>query len=215
MMPRLVLPDRSRVFLTGETDPVLRHYQPLVSYFMNKRLTMALDLLGGRRFQRVLDAGYGGGIFLPELARRADELYGVDIHPHVSEVTRMAEGEGLSVRLKQASVCDTGFPDEFFDACVSVSVLEFVADVAGAIGELRRVTKPGGTLVLGFPGENVMTTAGYRLARTPDPDDVHHANYRDILNETARALRIVRVRRFPAAVPAWLALFFAVEAVRP
>jgi len=214
-MTKLLLPDYSRVVLTGETDPIQRHYQPVVRYFMNRRLTMALALIGDRRFRRLLDAGYGGGVFLPELARHADALHGVDIHPHEADVARMAQAEGLRVELRRASVTSTGYPDGYFDAIVCVSVLEFVDDLAGAMGELHRVAAPGATVVLAFPGENVLTTLGYRLARTPDPRRVHRANYRTILAEAGRRFALRRLLRFPSFVPSRLALFFAVELTRP
>lgn len=210
-MASLRLPHRSRVVLTGETDPVLRHYQPVVGYFMNKRLSMGIDLLGTRRFRRLLDAGYGGGIFLPELAARADELYGIDVHPHREAVERMAEAEGIRVQLRKASITDTGFPDGYFDGVVSISVLEFVEDLRGAMTELARITQPGGVVILGFPGENAVTALGYRLARTPDPRRVHRANYRAIVAEASRHLRLKRVLRFPSWMPDGVALFFAGE----
>lgn len=213
-MGRLLLPNASHVFVSGETDPVRRHYQPLVRYFMNKRLEMVLQLLGQRRFRRLLDAGYGGGVFFPELARRTDELHGVDIHPHLPEVRRMAEAEGLEVRLAQASLTALDYSDAYFDGVVCVSVLEFVADVGGAMAELTRVTAPGGTVVLAYPGENFFTALGYWIARTPDPRTVHKANYRAILAEATRRLHLRRRLRFPPFVPDRAALFFACELER-
>lgn len=40
------------------------------------------------------------------------------------------------------------FPDASFDAAAAVQVYEFVAGVAGAIGELHRVLRPGGRAVI-------------------------------------------------------------------
>ena len=207
----LRLPDQGHITMTGETDPIRYHYQPIIRYFMNKRLAMGAELLAGRRFHRLLDAGYGGGVFLPELAQMADELYGIDLHPHVDAVQRMAALEGVKVQLRQASICDTGFPDAYFDGVVSISVLEFVDDLDGAIDELARITAPGARLVLGFPGENALTTAGYRLARTPDPKRVHRATYDDIFEAANRRFKQRRVVKFPAFAPDRFALFFAGE----
>ena len=207
----LRLPDQGHITMTGETDPIRYHYQPIIRYFMNKRLAMGAQLLGARRFQRLLDAGYGGGVFLPELAQRTEELYGIDLHPHTDAVRRMAQLEGVRVELRQASICDTGFPNAFFDGVVSISVLEFVSDLAGAIEELARITAPGGTVVLGFPGENVMTSAGYRLARTPDPRRVHRATYAEIFQAANRRFKQRRLVKFPRFAPDRFALFFAGE----
>lgn len=209
------LPDRAHVMMTGPTDPIRYHYQPIIRDFMNRRLTMALTLLGSRRFRRLLDAGFGGGVFLPELARRADELYGVDIHPHQAQVERLAQAEGFKVVLRQASLGDTGFPDGFFDGVVCISVLEFVDDLPGAIAEIRRIAAPKGTIILGFPGEHFFTRLGYRLIRSPDPRRVHRANYRMILAEAGRYLKPVRLLRFPSFLPPPLALYFVGEYERP
>jgi ubiquinone/menaquinone biosynthesis C-methylase UbiE len=40
------------------------------------------------------------------------------------------------------------FPDESFDAVLSLGVLEHVADPDGSLVELRRILRPGGTLYL-------------------------------------------------------------------
>jgi len=178
---------------------------------MNKRLEMALRLLGNRRFHRLLDAGYGGGVFLPELARRAEELHGVDVHPYQAEVEAMAQAEGLTARLRRAGLCDTGYPDRYFDAVVCISVLEFIGDLRGAIAEIHRIVATRGTVILGFPGQNLATSLGYFFARTPSPGVVHKANYRMILAEASRHLRLIRLLRFPCFVPSCLVLYFAAE----
>jgi ubiquinone/menaquinone biosynthesis C-methylase UbiE len=209
------LPDPRQVVVTGPTDPIRYHYQPVINYFMKRRLAMALEILGGRRFHRLLDAGFGGGVFLPELADRADELYGIDIHDRVEDVQRMAEGEGIAVQLRRASVTATGYPDRFFDAVVCISVLEFIEDVDAAIRELARVTASGGVAVFGFPGENLLTSIGYRVARTPDPRVVHKADFRQILDATRKHFRLERLVGFPRAFPHWLTLFFVCESRKP
>lgn len=209
------LPDLAHVVMTGPTDPIRYHYQPVIRYFMNCRLAMALTLLAGRRFKRLLDAGFGGGVFLLELARHAEELHGIDIHDHVDEVRRMVALAGTSVRLRRASIVATGYPDAFFDGVVSISVLEFVDDLRGALAEIRRIVAPGGTIILGFPGENLWTRLGYLVARTPDPREVHRANYRMILAEAERELRPVRLLRFPAFLPPRSTLYFVAEFERP
>lgn len=205
------LPDAGRVVMTGPTDPIRYHYAPFIRYFMNRRLAMALRLLGARSFRRLLDAGFGGGVFLPELAQRADELHGVDIHLHAAEVERMARAEGVKVTLRRASLCDTGYPENYFDAIVCVSVLEFINDIAGALKEIHRIAAPNATIIIGLPGENVLTQVGYHLARTPDPKEVHKSNYKEIFAEAARQFRPVSLQRFPVFVPDSLALFFVSE----
>jgi SAM-dependent methyltransferase len=50
-----------------------------------------------------------------------------------------------------ASALQIPFLDRTFDTVVSTEVLEHVSNPLGALGEMRRVLKPGGTLVLSTP----------------------------------------------------------------
>ncbi len=204
---RLRLPDPAYVSMTGPTDPILLHYRVPFRWLLNRRLTAALSLANGRRFRRLLDAGVGGGVLLPELGGRAETLYGVDIHDRLDDVRHLAHQERLRVRLAQGSVAQLPFADGTFDGVVCVSVLEFVAAYDAAVAELARVTAPGGTVILGFPVTNWVTQLGYRLARTPDPRQVHKADHRALLASADRYLQRERVLTVPRGVPIDWALF--------
>lgn len=212
---RLRLPRYRNVSKTGLTDPVLYHYYPLVRYFLTKRLSMAAEILGDRRFTRLLDAGCGGGIFLPELASRCDELFAIDVHEHLAGVRQMLEKEGIRAAIRQASITATRFPDRFFDCVVSISVLEFLSEVGIALDEIARVTAPGGCVVLGFPGDNILIDVGYLCIRAPSPRQVHKADFRKILAEARKRFSLVRVLRFPAGFPTSMGLYFVCELSRP
>lgn len=208
---RLRLPDRRHIVVTGETDPIARHYQPLVGFFMNRRLRDALILLGDRRFGKLLDAGCGGGVFFPELARRCDELHGVDLHDYLDQVAAMARAEGIQVTLHRSDITHLDLPSDSFDCVVCISVLEFVKDVRAALGELARVARPGAPIIVGVPVEHVITRLGYRLARTPDPRAVHRSDYRAIMEAATTLLEVRRMRRFPVFVPLQWALYATLE----
>ena len=211
---RLRLPKYCNVYKTGITDPVMYHYQPLVRYFMNKRLWLASQLLGDRRFMRLLDAGCGGGIFLPELARRCDKLHAIDVHDHLPEVRRMIEAEGVTAALQRASITETGFVDQFFDCVVCISVLEFLADVGIALDEIARIATPGACVVLGFPGDNILIDLGYYCIRAPKAQEVHKTVFREILAESQKRFSLVRVLRFPDWLPTSMSLYFVCELTR-
>lgn len=95
---------------------------------------------------RLLEVGIGDGDnvqFLPD----AWEIHGADISrarlegclkrfPAMAGRLALAEGEALP------------YPDATFDACLCVGGFTFFGDHATALREMRRVTRPGGTIVV-------------------------------------------------------------------
>jgi SAM-dependent methyltransferase len=113
---------------------------------------------------RILDAGCGTG-GTPLALARLGRVTAVDLHPRALE---LAAQRGLR-RLARASVEALPFADASFDAVVSVDVLyhRAVADDAAALGELARVCRPGGVVVLWLPG--------YEALRSSHDAQVHTA----------------------------------------
>jgi SAM-dependent methyltransferase len=69
-----------------------------------------------------------------------------------------ARGRGLGAGLVQASADRLPFADETFDLCLSYNGLHCLPDPAGAVAEMARVLRTGGTL----RGSAVVTGAGRR-----------------------------------------------------
>jgi 2-polyprenyl-3-methyl-5-hydroxy-6-metoxy-1,4-benzoquinol methylase len=98
--------------------------------------------------KRVLDFGAGSGVLVHELAQGGVESYGVDTS---EEAVAYGTAHGvlhLSVLTPHAPL---QFPDEYFDCVIAMDVLEHVRDEQGVLSELKRVLKPGGTLVITVP----------------------------------------------------------------
>ncbi len=100
----------------------------------------------------VLDAGCGGGDFLPllaELVGPGGAISAIDLaEDNVATVRERVVGGAFScpVTLQQGSITTLPFPDGAFDAVWCANTLMYLADdeVIAALGEFRRVTKPGG-----------------------------------------------------------------------
>lgn len=158
---RLLPPDA--LLKTGEVDHADWNYRPLLGAIIRARYRCAVSLLAARRYGRLLEVGYGSGVFMPELARHCDELYGIDIHQLQQPVCELLSGFGVNARLFSGSVEALPFEDRSFDCLVAVSALEFVADLDAACRESRRVLKPGGCLIVVSPGHSPLVDAGLRV----------------------------------------------------
>ena len=123
-------------------------------------LTVDFDRLGVRRADRALDMGCGAGRHAFELYRRGadvvafdqdgDELAGVlelfGAMREAGEVPLDAEAD-----IKQGDALALPFADDEFDVVVAAEVLEHIPDDTGAMAELARVLRPGGTLAVTVP----------------------------------------------------------------
>jgi SAM-dependent methyltransferase len=110
-------------------------------------LSLVTRFAGGREPLRLLDAGCGTGKLLETC--QAYRAYGLELS---AEAFRFLRRRGLD-RVVQASVCRIPFPEDTFDVVVSNDVLYTVASPGDvrALGELARVLKPGGLLLLNLP----------------------------------------------------------------
>ena len=109
-------------------------------------LEQAIARLGLPAQARILDAGCGSGRNMVELAHHGI-VTGVELSGTSVQLAREREtGEVL-----EGSVMDTPFDDGSFDLTVSLDVIEHLEDDVGALHELRRVTKPGGALLVTVP----------------------------------------------------------------
>ncbi len=97
---------------------------------------------------RVLDVGCGPGVLSLWLAEAVDgiELHGIDVEPSQVETAEqlalMRRREDLSFQI--ADISELPFEDGFFDVAFCNDVLAYVPDTGTAIGEVKRVLKPGG-----------------------------------------------------------------------
>jgi 2-polyprenyl-3-methyl-5-hydroxy-6-metoxy-1,4-benzoquinol methylase len=126
---------------------------------------LVFDLAGPLAGLAVLDVGCGDGTYAIEAAARGARAVGLDADPAMlREAERRARKRGVAVELRERRAEDLPFGDASFDVVFAVTVLCFVADAAGAIGEMARVLVPGGRLVLGELGR-FSTWAAWRRLR--------------------------------------------------
>lgn len=103
------------------------------------------DAMGIGAGTRVLDVGCGSGEFLALLRDRGATAAGVDPAPRMLDLSRTLLGNpGVDLRLGDAE--HLPWPDASFDAVTAVNALQFADDIADALAEVSRVTRPGGLL---------------------------------------------------------------------
>jgi len=98
---------------------------------------------------RLLDVGCGTGAYLREMKRQqpGKESWGIDISHNLLKKAIQLD---LSMRgcLIQGGGDFLPVPDGWFDAVLSIGVLQTVEDHHGALNELCRTIKPGGILIM-------------------------------------------------------------------
>jgi len=110
------------------------------------RVLEMFDKDGGK----VLDVGCGPGVMAEDMLKRNNEFWGVDVS---TEMIRQGEerfGRNDQVHFSTGTAENLDFPDNTFDAVMSMGVIEFVDNDQQALKEMIRVLKPDGTLIVAF-----------------------------------------------------------------
>ena len=102
----------------------------------------------------VADVGCGNGLYLAELASRgfAGRAVGADLSAGMLAAARQRLDRPLSLVLACADATALPFHDAAVDLTLAMHMLYHVPDPSAAVGELHRVTKRGGRVVIGLNG---------------------------------------------------------------
>jgi phosphatidylethanolamine/phosphatidyl-N-methylethanolamine N-methyltransferase len=124
-------------------------YDPTFGRFSQAGRNSAVDVINTSA-GRVLEVGVGTGLSLPRYARHLD-ITGIDLAPEMLEKARArvaADGLDHVSALHEMDAADLQFVDASFDTAVAMFVMTVVPDPVAVMGELARVVKPGGQVLL-------------------------------------------------------------------
>lgn len=171
-------------------------YDRLMGRWSRRLAVKFLDHAGCAPGEQVFEMGCGTGSLTFAIPDTVASITAIDASAiyvaaaqarNLSGVIHIEEGDGTALR----------FADGSFDRALSMLVLQFIADPVVAIGEMARVTRPGGTVAAavwdtygGMGGQRML----WDTAAVMDP-------------EAAR--RRARAMTRPAAMPGMLAQLFA------
>ena len=131
----------------------------------------------------VVDVGCGPGYVTRHLQGLGLDAFGVDLSP---EMVALARRDHAGIRFDVGDMTDLDLPDRSVAGALAFWSLIHVPDglVPIALAELRRITRPGGPILIGFHvGDGVRTTTeGY----------------------SGRPIKVDSYRRRPARVADWL-----------
>ncbi len=117
--------------------PIDLGQQTVAEYTKGKQI--ALGLVPAGEGKRALDVGAREGHQTRWLRERGYEVTSIDVEPCFPECIKVDANERLP------------FDDDQFDCVWCSEVIEHLNDPVHAMNELRRVTKPGGSLILTTP----------------------------------------------------------------
>ncbi|MGW1916867.1 methyltransferase domain-containing protein [Streptomyces sp. NPDC002076] len=144
----------SSAFETAKPDPVSYLDRLATSDLGRSYKRRMLDELDLRAGHMVLDLGCGPGTDLEQLAQAvtsAGAVTGIDHDQNMVDAARARTAGQAMVNVRHADVHDLPVLDHTVDRARTDRVLQHVADPLAALGEVRRVLRPGGRLVMGEP----------------------------------------------------------------
>jgi len=178
--------DAERRIRAGTAKAFGRTYARICAY----PVSLLLDAAGVGAAVNALDVGTGTGTVAADACARGATVTAVDADP---DMVRLAREAAKDAQVSVAALPSLPFADEQFDAVVANFVLNHVGRPLAALGELRRVTRPGGRIAVtiwadpGGSGQKLIGRA-VQAAGVNRPDDLPFLAPEDNFPRTASGL---------------------------
>jgi phosphatidylethanolamine/phosphatidyl-N-methylethanolamine N-methyltransferase len=160
-------------FVAGVYDKIAKVYDFTFGPTLHPGRLRAIERMDIQPGERVLEVGVGTGINL-SLYPKNCSVIGIDFNESMLEIAReRAERKDTrNVRLLQMDAADLKFPDNAFDIVYAPYLISVVPDPVRVAGEMRRVCRPGGRVILlnHFLSPNLLLS---RVERLISPFTIH------------------------------------------
>jgi len=160
-------------FVAAVYDKIAKVYDFTFGPTLHPGRLRAIERMDIQPGERVLEVGVGTGINL-SLYPKNCSVIGIDFSEPMLEIARERAGRKdiRNVRLLQMDAADLKFPDNAFDVVYAPYLISVVPDPVRVAGEMRRVCRPGGRVILlnHFLSPNLFLS---RVERLISPFTIH------------------------------------------
>jgi phosphatidylethanolamine/phosphatidyl-N-methylethanolamine N-methyltransferase len=160
-------------FVEGVYDKLAKVYDFTFGPTLHPGRLQAIERMDIQPGERVLEVGVGTGINLPLYPKNCS-VVGIDFSGSMLEIARdrAARKDIRNVRLLQMDAADLKFSDDSFDIVYAPYLISVVPDPVRVAGEMRRVCRPGGRIILlnHFLSPNAILS---RIERLISPFTIH------------------------------------------
>jgi len=160
-------------FVAAVYDKIAKVYDFTFGPTLHPGRLRAIERMDIQPGERVLEVGVGTGINL-SLYPKNCSVIGIDFSEPMLEIARERAGRKdiRNVRLLQMDAADLKFPDNAFDIVYAPYLISVVPDPVRVAGEMRRVCRPGGRVILlnHFLSPNLFLS---RVERLISPFTIH------------------------------------------
>ena len=129
--------------------------------FLTRRAAVAQLLRNDDTLGRVLDVGCGTGDYAEIVRDKRCQYVGADYAPAM--VRQAHHRQPPSARFIVAAGEQLPFADDSFDLVLGLGFIAYFADPAPALAEIRRVLRPGGTVILQTTKPDLFGTLDRRI----------------------------------------------------
>ncbi len=153
-------------------DPVQKSYDHFTEAFTTPLAQRIVELAEIRPSDRVLDVATGTGVVVRSIAaklRPTGGILGVDLSDGMLATAReKAAAAGYAIEFLKTDAEALDLPDKSFDVVLSLFGLMHFPHPDAAVGQMFRVLKPGGRVVIGVgssPARDSLAQLGYSFSR--------------------------------------------------